>query len=270
MRKNPAHPSQNCQMLRHLSAFAAIVLVMILCLSPDLFAKDLNKGRAPANFTPSDDLGFVPLVQEIEVKAEETLKDDRAGTLKSMRSRFDSWQATEDYANAWNLESTGMYHLSTQSERRTLAQSGFLKYFDQRLSGEVKSAKRGTPMASMRTLEQTLKPDTSVAVADNVKVRFTGRLIQQYAKIIVTNPYVKIEGMMYLDGNMELKLSKEFEQLAVKTELNMDLDQGRYLASVDKRITERWSTRISSDQENGEAPFAPDLTTYQVFYGFSF
>ncbi len=271
MEKQLYKPSKNCIKFRQLSAFLVLGLMLTLCLSPDLFAQaTAAAGRSPANFTPSDDLGFIPLVQEIELKAEERLKDDRAGTLKSMKNRLDSWQTTENYAEAWNLESTGMYHLSTQAERRDLAQRGFLKYFDQRLSGEVKSAKRGSAMASVRTLEQTLKPDTSVSVADDVKIRFTGRLIQQYAKIIVTNPYVKAEGTMYLDGNMELKLSKEFEAVAMKSELNFDLDQGRYLASVDKKITERWSARVSSDQENGDIPFEPDLTTYQVFYGFSF
>lgn len=279
MRQTKNQERKNCKAFRQLPIFFLIlgftssfgqVVAKDLKLSQLCLQPKVEASRAPANFTPSDDLGFIPLVQEIELKADERLKDDRSGTLKGMKDRLDSWENTREYAETWNLESTGMFYLADEGDRKSLVEKGALRYLDRRLSGEIKSAKRGSAMASVRTLEQTLKPDTSVAVSDNVKIRFTGRLIQRYAKIIVKNPYVKAEGTISMDGNIDLKLSKDFESIDVVTAVNYDVDAGRYVASVDKKITDRWSARVSSEQEDSEIPFDRDLTTYQVFYGFSF
>lgn len=280
MRKDQETTHSNCKAFRQLSA----ILLLSSFMSFGLFAQariplkasqlnpltKVETQRAPANFTPSDDLGYIPLVQEIELKVEERLEDDRSGTLKGMKNRLDAWDSQKEYAEVWNLESTGMYHLATDGEKKSLVEKGFLRYFDRRLSGEIKSAKRGSAMASVRAIEHTLKPDTSVAVSEKVQVRFTGRLIQRYAKVIVKNPYVKAEGTISLDGNIDFKLSKEFEEIALTAEMNYDLDEGRYVASLDKKITDRWSTRVSSSQADSELPFDHELTTYQVFYGFSF
>ncbi len=232
--------------------------------------KKVEHKRGPANFTPTDETGYIPMVQEIELEASERLKDDRGGTLKTMKARLDYWREREEYADAWDLGSTGLYETPTDSQKRSYLESNFLRYFDRRLSGEIKNAKKGSALSSVRTVEQALRPDTKVQVSKNVKIRFSARVLQRYGTVRVINPYVKTEAKVTLDGKVDVKMYKEFEEVGFKAEANYSYNSGRYIASLNQRISDRWSANVSSEQSDRELPFNHDINTYRINYGFGF
>ncbi|MCK5883707.1 MAG: hypothetical protein KAG61_08465, partial [Bacteriovoracaceae bacterium] len=255
MRKVLETFTKNCPIIRHVSFLLLATLSFqsmaeYVELNPALLnpLAEIKYARTPANFTPTDETGYIPMVQEVELEVSERLKDDRSGTLKSMKSRLDSWQEREEYAEVWGLHSTGLYNTPDESSKKAYIERSFLRYFDRRLSGELKNSKKGSALAKARTIEQALRPDAKMQVSKNVKIRFSARVIQRYVMVKVVNPYVKSEVKVTTQGQINMKISKHFKKSGVKTQADYNYNTGRYVASLNKRITNRWSANVKSEQ----------------------
>lgn len=256
---------------------ALIFVQLFITVSANAFDASLstssneNKkmGRMPANFTPNDDVGYVPLFQATVTTRENILKDDRKKLLGRMRTQIDSWEAMDEYSENWDIKSTGLYNTATYDERRSYVQKYMLKYVDSRISGSLKEAKKGSGLAKVRRVEQALKPDTKVRVSKNVRVRFSAKVIEQYGRIMIQNPYVETKMFVHLNGELKLEFFKNIKPLGVNARLDYEVSQGRVIASVDKTIGYGWSARFSSDQYDKKLPFQENAKI-QLFYGLRF
>ncbi len=236
--------------LEHLGdALLAMGLFITLSLV-SAYAENIN--RAPAS-NYSEDAIMIPLQKKHWVN--QILADDEQGTLQYIRQDFEKWADEEEYVKNWNLELTGMYTPRTQEDKKKRIRKDSLKYFDNRLSGEMKTAEKGSALAQVKTIETAMRPQAKVAVSENVKIKFKAKVLQGKADIIVDNPYVDCNAEVKASGKVNVNVSKNINDLGVKTGVEYQVSNGVWIASVNKQLSESVSTEVSSYQKDSNMMF---------------
>jgi hypothetical protein len=87
-------------------------MVMLKMLNPSYRVR----GRGPSNFVPDDEIQPLPL--ENKTWTQQILVEDDAGVLKGIQKDLSKWQEKQDYAKAWNLESTGVYDVESVDTKK--------------------------------------------------------------------------------------------------------------------------------------------------------
>ena len=125
--------------------------------------------RSPSNFIP--DTEFSPAPEQKESWLSYVFVPDRAGVLDSMQKDFDNWRQTEEYADNWDMDSTGLYEKQLNREclnnRNSISteacESEFkvryfnrriLKYVDKRISGK---SEKGLNFSCCRSSSKSFK-----------------------------------------------------------------------------------------------------------------
>ncbi|MFN8371014.1 MAG: hypothetical protein U0T83_10380 [Bacteriovoracaceae bacterium] len=208
--------------------------------------------RKPAS-NYSEDAIMIPLQKKHWVN--QLLVDDEQGTLQYIKQEFENWEAEEEYVKNWNLELTGMYTPKTQEDKKKRIRRDSLKYLDNRLAGEMKTAEKGSALAQVKTIETAMRPSAKVAVSENVKIKFKAKVLQGKADIIVDNPYVDCNAEVKSTGKVNVNISKSISDLGVKTGVEYQVSNGVWIASVNKQLTESVSTEVSSYQKDSNMMF---------------
>jgi len=253
-----------CQNLSHIAKSLASVCILTVggvCLSisaDELCLSQLNhnkaiKHRAPGSFVPNEEIQITP--PEDEIWLQKILVDDDAGVLNSVRNNLKNWQDTEDYAKAWNLQSTGLYTIKTTEDKKKYLNKRMLKYLDKRLSGEIKKSEEGSTLRRVANVQKALRPKASVAVSKNIKLKVKARVLQGRVFVVVDNPYVDYKTEVSLKGNVNMKVQKRFDKVGLSTNMDYDVNEGSYVTYVDKTVVESVTARISSTQTDKDLAF---------------
>lgn len=225
--------------------------------------------RAPSNYIPSEEIEPIPFAQELWIQ--EKMVEDDAGVLQGVKRQIASWEQTEEFADDWNLKSTGRYETPSLESKKNYLAKNSLKYFDKRLSGEMKRAEEGSTLAKVGQVQKALKPQTKVEFSKNVKLRFKARVLQGKAVVKLVNPYIDSECNVKVSGGMDCKVEKDFKDAGVKTKAEYVISEGRWIASVDKKISDHWSSRVSSHQSDDTMAFDDEADKrVELFYNLPF
>ena len=231
---------------------------------------EINKlERSPANFVPSEELEPVPFQQTIWL--DRVLVEDDRGVLSGMTNTLNEWQEEEEYARNWNLVSTNMYDIKDESDRKSFVARQALKYVDKRISGEVKRADEGSTLYRVGQAQKALKPKAEAKISENFKVKVKGRVLKGKVIVKLVNPYVDCHVDVHLDGRINMEVKKELKDLQVVAKTTYEVKEGRWIASIDKKLTQSISTRLSSTQSSKGVVFGDNADNrLEVFYSNSF
>ncbi|MCO4793165.1 MAG: hypothetical protein KC493_05615 [Bacteriovoracaceae bacterium] len=218
--------------------------------------KSEKVGRSPANFIPDTEIEPIPLQNRIWLQ--NLLVEDNSGVLASIRANIQGWEATEEYAKNWNLESTGLYDTPKRATKKAFLNKWLLKYFDKRLAGEIRNSQEGSTLHAVGKVHQTLRPNTEVGLTKKIKVKFKARVLQGRAIARVENPWVDTHATVNIDGEVNVQMKKSLSDIGVTAGINYNANEGRYLAHVDKKLTEKITARVSSNQKDDEMMFDVD------------
>lgn len=230
-------------------------------------ASSKSAGRAPANFIPDTEIEPVPM--ENRIWLQNVLMEDTHGVLASIRSDIHSWEVTEEYARNWSLESTGLYKTPDDERKKAVLSKKILRYFDKRLSGEIKNSEEGSTLHTVGQVHQTLRPNTEVGISKKIKVKFKARVLQGRAIMHVENPWVDVNANIKATGEVSVHFHKNIEELGIQTALDYNAREGQYIARVDRRLTETITARISSSQSDEKMMFDFDESVdrrLEIFY----
>ncbi|OFZ24323.1 MAG: hypothetical protein A2381_04825 [Bdellovibrionales bacterium RIFOXYB1_FULL_37_110] len=210
--------------------------------------------RAPANFIPDDDIEITPFEQTLWI--ENAMQEDDAGVLRSMKNEVMKWQEKREYAHNWNLESTGLYFYPEQAEQTRFIEKNMLKYFDKRLSGEVKKAEEGSTLAKVGKAHQALKPSAEVGVFSKVKIKFKAQILLRQARVHLENPWVQYYFFANSDGDLRMHMKKDFSSFETYANLDYDIDDKYWEASVSKKLYNNIYGTILSHQTPKQMMFS--------------
>jgi hypothetical protein len=254
------------------SMFALLIFTAKFAKAQDRhFLEKLNpnatiRSRLPGNFVPNDEVVAIP---EKRVHwGEKILAEDNKGVLVSIREEVRSWEEQREYAKNWNLESTGLYNEKEQREKEKFLRKRGLKYVDKRISGEVKSAEKGSALAKVGKVQKALKPSSKVDIAPNVRLRFKARVLQGVALVNLENPYVDSKATVKANGRMNMHVGKRLDNIGLHTRVDYNVRESSYIAAVRKDLSTHWSTTLSSEQEKEDVAFSSG-TNRTVSFDFS-
>ena len=234
-----------------------IATLMFLIMATQTLVAGDNKtvvSRAPANFIPDDDMEVTPFEQTLWI--ENAMQEDDAGVLLSMRNQVIKWQELKEYAHNWNLESTGLYFYPEQAEQTRFVEKNMLKYFDKRLSGEVKKAPEGSTLAKVGKAHKALKPSAEVGVFSKVKLKFKAQILLRQARVHLENPWVQYYFFANTYGDLRMHMKKDINALEMYANLDYDIDDKYWEASVSKKLYNHVYGTIISHQTPKQMMFS--------------
>jgi hypothetical protein len=236
---------KNCLSFQHVSVFTVFSL---LALSYNLSAKQNLVERRPAAI--EEEVLTVPLEQDASVT--NYFAEDDAGIMKGMKDSLDSWEKTEEFADVWDLQSTGLYTTPSTSQKRKYISNRMLKYADKRFSGEMKKADEGSALHKIGRVEKQLRPNASVAVSKFISLKFKARVLQGKATVELKNPWIECSATVGANGKAKLVTRKDFAQLGFATGVDYTVNNSEWIAYADQQVTQNIKARVSSTQEGGE------------------
>ena len=225
--------------------------------------------RAPGSFIPTDEVIRAPKKDKIWLQ--QILVEDDAGVLDSIRNDFATWESTEEYARLWNIESVKTYQTPDRGQKKAHLSKRLLKYADKRLSGEIKKADEGSTLHRVGQLEKALKPNVEAQISKRIRIKVKARVLQAKAIVRVDNPWVESNTEINAKGDVQMNFKKDFDKVGVDTNLQYQVNEGSYVAWVDKKLIENWVGRVSSSQSDKEAIFTSNADkTVQLLFNKSF
>ncbi len=229
-----------CPLFRHLSIIACLSLLSLKVFSLEY---KIATSRTPASAFEEEVL-TVPLEQKVMIQS--LFAEDDAGVMKGVRDSLSTWQATEDYAKTWNLESTHLFKTPTTKEKSTFISQNLLRYADKRLAGEMRNAEEGSTLHAVGKVEKSLRPNATVAVSKYISVKFRARLLQGKAVMEVRNPWLECNATVGANGKARVVTKKDFIQLGTSSGVEYNVNESQWVAFVDQEITKNIKARASS------------------------
>jgi hypothetical protein len=257
-----------CLKCGHLRSLGRTILVLLVGLNLSLaFAGGAS--RAPANFIPDDEIEPAPLEQKIWLQ--NLLIADDAGVLNGMKNEIQAWEELKEWRDLWDVESTGLYHVPSAAEKKSWFERMLLKYADKRLAGEVRNAEEGSALHSVGEVQKALKPKAEVGLSENIKVKIRGKVLQGLIVVNVVNPWVDSYANVTVDGDVDVHVNKKLNDLGLDTGIDYNVNEGTWLARVDRRISSEVTARISSHQKDDKMIFTESADNrVELFYRLQF
>ncbi len=94
---------------------------------------------------------------------------DENGILNSMKDSNTKWRTTEQNAENWNLESTGLYETPSDEEKGLYYKKSFLKYLEKRFLGEIRRQGKTVFTATKATKKDQPKETDKETKKENIK-----------------------------------------------------------------------------------------------------
>jgi hypothetical protein len=265
----------NCQIFRHFSFLCKNVGISIcIVFSSNLIASESEKTslndrllktlnpyfkvqtRVPSNFIPNDEVEETP--EEHKSWYTGILADDDAGVLLGVRNQFTRWEEQEEFASNWSVQSTGLYDTPEHAGKKTYLMNKLLKYFDRRLSGEIKQAEKGSTLHNVGKAQKALRPQTKVSITKNIKMKFKAKVLQGHAHVDIINPWLEQRTYVNARGDMNTYVLKNWKPITLRAKMDYQISESKWVASVDKGLTENIVARISSTQGKDDMMFTED------------
>ena len=257
---------------RHLCLFTALVSCFSCFADDDVknkkedhLLKKFNPNyriqeRSPSNFIP--DTEFSPAPEQKESWLSYVFVPDRAGVLDSMQKDFDNWRETEEYADNWDMDSTGLYEKQLNREclnnRNSISteacESEFkvryfnrriLKYVDKRISGKIKRAKKGSTFHAVGQAQKALKPDTNVKVNEYIDLKFKARVLRGQLIMNVRNPYLHADTTYHLGRGLQMNFEKRFDETGTKCRFEYRPLDDQMNATVEQQVSKKITTQVT-------------------------
>ena len=218
--------------------------------------------RTPDNFIP--DAEFSPAPEEKESWMSYIFIPDRAGVLDSMQNDFDSWREVDDYVDNWDMEDTGLYTKNVNpvcvNDLKTLntdsCETDFrvryfnrriLRYVDKRISGKIKTAKRGTTFHAVGQAQKALKPNTNVKVNEYIDLKFKARVLRGEMIMNVKNPYLHADTTYHLQRGLQMNFEKRFEDMGTRCRFEYRPLDAQMHATVEQKVTKKITTAVTHE-----------------------
>ena len=197
---------------------------------------------------PDQEEIFAP--DSVEHWSADLMTEDNGGVLIGVRDQLARWEQVDEYADNWGVKSTGLYETPELEDRKAFVMRQGLRYLDNRISGEMKNADKGSALAKARSVQKALRPTTSIPVVpgSNVRIKVRAKVLQMRGSVIVENPYVEANADIRANGDTTMNVAKNFESIGMRAHVSYQMVEGVYRAVVNKRLTNTISTQLSSVQ----------------------
>lgn len=228
--------------------------------------------RAPASYTPDEDVIVRPIENEITLY-DRFVKADKNDQVREFRNQINIWSQNQQFADQYKMDSTlqgSAYFVPTPDEKWEYFKNNYMRYLrrkgeqplkDQpkewyrewRASDEIDSIDRldsAFGATEKKTLTGKDLPDAlkakEVSVWKQTKFIFQPRVDQGLVIVGFKGPIGYVRAWVNVNGETEINAQREFTSTGTRLMANYYTDSGQYLSVVDQRITTNLSLRITA------------------------
>lgn len=223
----------------------------LMCLSLGAGADEVQSkhiSRKPAAI--EEEVLTVPLAESTFFTNENMFAEDDSGVMKEMKASLSAWEKTEEFVKQWDLQSTGVYKIPTASEKGKYISKKMLRYVDKRLSGEMRNAREGSTLHSMKNVEKNLRPNAHVNISKNFGLKFRARVLQGKATVEVKNPWIHCSATVAANGRMVVNTKKEFKEIGLTSGADYFVNDSKLTTYIDQQLTGAIKARVSNTGGN--------------------
>ena len=234
--------TKQCLNFGHLSMFIVLTLASLTANAFQVNHR-VAEGRNPASAFDEEVL-TAPIEQKVLIQS--LFAEDDAGVMRGVRDTLKSWDDTDQFAEKWHLQSTGLYNTPSISDRKLFISKNILRYADKRLAGEMKNAEEGSTLHSVGQVEKSLRPNATVAVSKYISFKFKVRVLQGKAVMEVRNPWLECNATVAANGKAKIVTKKDIAKTGTSAGVEYSVNDAQWISFVDQEITKNIKARMSS------------------------
>ena len=252
-------------MLEKRRKFIFTLGVVIITSISSVYADGLkvSNDRQLANFIPSEEVH--PYLGQTKGMYHYLTIEDNKGILKDTKNQIQDWDRNEEFVRNWSLDGFGNYKITNFEEKKKYLDKRIIKYFDKRLSGEIKRAEEGTTLHRVGQLQKALKPSAVIKVSDHFKFKFKGRILEGEAKIMLDSTFFKYQTEVNRKGEVNMKLYRSFDEIGLHSEANYNPNDKVWVTSISKKLPHNITAQLSSSQNDKTMAFSSNSNNILQF-----
>jgi hypothetical protein len=244
--------------------FLFILAAIIFASSSSVFAGGLKvNDRQLANFIPSEEVQ--PYLGQAKGMYHYLTIEDNKGILKETKNQIQDWDRNEEFVRNWSLDGFGKYKITKFEEKKKYLDKRIIKYFDKRLSGEIKSAEEGTTLHRVGQLQKALKPSATLKVSNHFKFKFKARILEGEVKVMLDSTFFKYQTEINRKGDVKMKLYRSFDEIGLHSEANYNPNDKVWVTSISKTLPYNMTAQLSSSQNDKTIAFSSNSNNILQF-----
>ncbi|MBL7663637.1 MAG: hypothetical protein JNM93_00775 [Bacteriovoracaceae bacterium] len=269
-----------CRLIRHLCRYGMGFFCLINSIA---YA---GPSRAPANFSPDDDIIFVPVeVKEDYIDSLIRMDNGKINPkIIRMKETALQWQIQNEFMQSWKLEDTG-FPMPTPEEKKAFVNRQFLRYFTTEAGEPYKASvsnwwdrwNNSQDEVDYASSQQTLNDlgtknatKKEIAISRRYKFTITPKVYRGLVTTKLVNPYLDLEFNAGINGRTEFNARKTYDT-GTTAFISYQLSNRIFIASVDQRLIKNIVARLSTIHDDTlEDPKMRNEQSIQLRYNFSF
>ena len=265
--------------------FRQLIAVTMILLTTGTFAQVIPRdyvSRRPASYVPDDDVIVRPVENELSFYQQYVASDNSQDVVVS-RNQIKEWSDNQQFAEQYGLDSTltgSSFFVPTPDQKFEYFKDRYMRYLrnkgeqplkdapkhwyeDYRASNEVdtidqmeerfkKNNGLGRSEQELPEILQTKK----VSLWKKTNFIFQPRVDQGLVVVGIKGPIVYVRAWVGVNGKTEINIQKSVDSIGLRFMANYYADTGRYFTSLDQRIANNISARLTGQRNPNKTPGA--------------
>jgi hypothetical protein len=262
-----------------------LVVVCLIFLTAEAFSQVSSRNyisRRPASYVPDDDVIVKPVDNELSFY-QQYVASDNSNDVALSRNQIKIWNDNQQFAEQYGLDSTlagSSFFVPTPEQKFEYFKDRYMRYLrnkgeqplkdapknwyeDYRASNEVdtidqmedrfkKNNGTGRSEKDLPEMFQTKK----ISLWKKTNFIFQPRVDQGLVVVGIKGPIAYARAWVGVNGKTEFNVQKTVDSVGFRFMVNYYADTGRYFTSLDQRLVNHLSVRVTSQKNPDAAPGA--------------
>lgn len=238
--------------------------------------------RKPASYVPDDDVIVKPVDNELSFY-QQYVASDNSQEVTVSRNQIKIWNDNQQFADQYGMDSTlagSSFFVPTPDQKFEYFKDRYMRYLRNRGEQPLKDAPKNwyedyrasNEVDTIDQMEERFKKNNGTGrtekdlpeVLQTKKISlwkktnfiFQPRVDQGLVVVGIKGPIAYARAWVGVNGKTEINIQKSVDSVGFRFMVNYYADTGRYFTSVDQRIYNNLSARVTSQKNPDAAPGA--------------
>ncbi len=274
---------------------AALVLMSFESKAQDTFRNYVSRG--PASYIPDDDVIVKPIDNELSFY-QQYVASDNSQDVAISRNQIKIWNDNQQFADQYGLDSTltgSSYFVPTPEQKFEYFQDRYMRYLRNKGEQPLKDAPKNwyedyrasNEVDTIDHMEEQFKKNNGTAKSGKdlpemfqtkkislwkkTNFIFQPRVDQGLVVVGIKGPIAYARAWIGVNGRTEINVQKTIDSIGSRFMVNYYVETGRYFTSIDQRLVNNFSARVTSQKNPDVAPGAVEQdNTVMLLYAKQF
>ena len=253
--------------------------------------------RGPASYVPDDDVIVKPIDNELSFY-QQYVASDNSNDVAISRNQIKIWNDNQQFADQYGLDSTltgSSFFVPTPEQKFEYFKDRYMRYLRNKGEQPLKDAPKNwyedyrasNEVDTIDQMEEQFKKNNGTAKSEKdlpemfqtkkislwkkTNFIFQPRVDQGLVVVGIKGPIAYARAWIGVNGRTEINVQKTIDSIGFRFMVNYYADTGRYFTSIDQRLVNNFSARVTSQKNPDVAPGAVEQdNTVMLLYAKQF